>query len=427
MPWQTMVADVAGEVMPDGVPAYREVRVTVPRQSGKTTLLFAVDTQRAIGWGGPQRTVYTAQDRLAARDKWEGYARTLKRSPLAKVVERVVRQNGQEAIHWRNGSQFGITASEETSGHGLTLDLAVIDEAFAQRDERLMQAFRPAMVTRRRAQLWVVSTAGNDLSTFLRDRVDDGRLRVEGGERQGVCYFEWSAPDDADPLDVATWWDTMPALGITVDPDTIRADAEGMPPEEFRRAYLNQWVAGGEPAIDPALWAACADQHAQPGPTQAFAVDVSPDRAFGSIACASRSRGGIHVEVTDHRPGTGWITERCVELDRRWHPVAWLLDPASPAGSLLVDFAAAGVKVESIDARRFGQACGMFYDAIAAGLIVHRAQPALDAAVAGARRRPLGEAWAWTRRAGTDVSPLVAATLATYALGVSGTGGPQVL
>jgi hypothetical protein len=39
-------------------------------------------------------------------------------------------------------------------------------------------------------------------------------------------------------------------------------------------------------------------------------------------------------------------------------------------------------------------------------------------ALAGAQKRPLGDAWAWARRgAGVDISPLVAATLAKWGLG----------
>jgi hypothetical protein len=42
-------------------------------------------------------------------------------------------------------------------------------------------------------------------------------------------------------------------------------------------------------------------------------------------------------------------------------------------------------------------------------------RPALDAAVAGARQRTLGDAWAWSRRAvSVDISPLVAVTLAAW-------------
>ena len=51
-----------------------------------------------------------------------------------------------------------------------------------------------------------------------------------------MCYFEWSAPDDADPFDPATWWACMPALGHTVDVETITADADDMDADEFRHA-----------------------------------------------------------------------------------------------------------------------------------------------------------------------------------------------
>ena len=40
MPHQRQILDVAGEIMPSGLPAYRTVVVTVPRQSGKTTLVL---------------------------------------------------------------------------------------------------------------------------------------------------------------------------------------------------------------------------------------------------------------------------------------------------------------------------------------------------------------------------------------------------
>ena len=190
--WQRLVMDVAGELLPDGRPAYREVRVTVPRQQGKTAgLLLPVMVHRALAFGRPQRILYTAQDRNHARDKWAEQVDQLDRSPLRRLYT-VRRSNGSERIRWRTGSTHGITATGETSGHGFTLDLGVIDEAWSQVDDRLVQSMRPAMVTRRDAQLWIVSTAGTDDSVFLRERVDDGRARVEAGERADVAYFEWS-------------------------------------------------------------------------------------------------------------------------------------------------------------------------------------------------------------------------------------------
>jgi phage terminase large subunit-like protein len=428
MPWQAQVANVAGEVLGDGRPAYREVRVTVPRQSGKTTLILVVEVDRSLNWGPGQRSLYAAQDRNNSRAKWEEQIDLLRQTPLSRLLN-VRRQSGLERMQWKGtNSTVGITASGEASGHGQTLDLGVIDEAFAQRDERLAQAFRPAMMTRPNAQMWVVSTMGGEESLFLHDRVDDGRARVEADERQGVCYFEWSADPDADPDDPKTWWDCMPALGRTVTEEVIKADHDAMEPSEFSRAYLNRRASHGRPVIDALTWQGCREPHSQIRGLPCFALDVTPDRAAGSIAvsgwCDDHRR---HIELVDHRPGTEWMVARMAELERRWHPLPVVVDPGSPAGSLLLDLAGSGVATVTVSAREYAQSCGAFFDAVVAGGICHLDQPVLNTAVSSARKRVLGDAWAWARKTGGDISPLVAVTLAAWGLSKAGQGNPQVL
>src|SRR5881394_1733943 len=143
MPWQRDVLDTALEVDPDtGLLVYREVVLTVPRQSGKTWLLLCLMVHRALGFGEPQSIVYAAQTRIEARKKWEDdFVRRLQRSGLRHQFQ-VRKQIGQESIRWNNGSLHGITSGTEKSGHGATLDLAVLDEAFAHEDARLEQALK---------------------------------------------------------------------------------------------------------------------------------------------------------------------------------------------------------------------------------------------------------------------------------------------
>src|SRR6266487_2151200 len=103
MPWQQLVADVGGELMvlPNGrvVPAYREVIVTVPRQSGKTTVVLSWMIQRAHGWGSPQRMAYTAQTGNDARKKLVEDWVPLLRPRLAKLgIRRIFQGMGNEGI-----------------------------------------------------------------------------------------------------------------------------------------------------------------------------------------------------------------------------------------------------------------------------------------------------------------------------------------
>jgi hypothetical protein len=66
-----------------------------------------------------------------------------------------------------------------------------------------------------------------------------------------------------------------------------------------------------------------------------------------------------------------------------------------------------------VTAREYAQACGGFFDAVDNRELRHLNTPELLAAVRGAVKRPLGEAWAWDRKnTHVDISPLVAATLA---------------
>jgi hypothetical protein len=419
MPWQRQVADVAMEVDPTtGRLAYREVVLTTPRQSGKTTLELAVMVQRCRHWPR-SRVLYSAQDRIHARAKWEDdHVATLDRSPFADEY-RVRYQRGDEAIRWHNGSRHGITAANEKAGHSDVLDVAVADEAWALEDSRLEQGLSPTMVTRPQPQLWVVSTAGTARSAYLRGKLESGRARVAAGRDSAVCYFEWAARQGADPADPATWWECMPALGRTVAESTIAAEFERLELGDFCRAYLNWWpgeIPDDWTVIGREAWAALADPNSAPVDPVAFAADVTPERTYATIAAAGRRPDGAgHVEIVNHDRGTGWVVHRLAKLVARWRPCAVVVDPTGPAGSLLAPLEAAGVEVVTPSTREAAQAAGAFYDAVGQGILRHRGQPGLDAAVAGARQRPLGDSWAWARKGlSTDISPLVAATLATW-------------
>jgi phage terminase large subunit-like protein len=75
MPWQRYAADVALEIDPDtGELWYEEVDITVPRQSGKSTLILALMVWRCVIMArrlGRQTVTYLAQKGNAARRKLE--------------------------------------------------------------------------------------------------------------------------------------------------------------------------------------------------------------------------------------------------------------------------------------------------------------------------------------------------------------------
>jgi hypothetical protein len=432
LPWQQHVADVALEIDPGtGRLAYRQVVVTVPRQSGKTTgLLFTVAVLRCLMFGRRQRIVYTAQDRNSAREKFsEEFVPILREAPGLKEGRdfRVREANGSEAITFlASGSTIKISATLTNSGHGRTLDMPSIDEAFEHGGTDVEQGFRVPMITRPEPQLWVLSTAGDERAAYLERKRTSGRASVESpGSVPGLAYFEWSAEPfggQAAPLDDrALWWQVMPALGHTITEDAIAAEIADMAPADARRAYLNvtQHRSTEEPGpIDVDQWGSLVDRDAQHNGRLVYGVDVTPDRSSAAVGVAgARVGGGFLVEVIESRPGTRWVPEFLAEVYGRNGGEGVAIDPGSAAGSLIPDLEALGVPVITMSARQHAQACGALVDRVPTGEVFHLGQPDLDDAVAGAKKRQLGDAWLWDRRRpDAEIHPLVAVTLAFGAL-----------
>jgi hypothetical protein len=420
MPWQQLVADIATEIDEQtGKPAYREIVVTVPRQSGKTSLVLAIELHRALWWPTAQKIAYTAQTGWDARRKLiDDQAPLLMGSSLKAAVAKVIRGAGNEAIIFRNDSRIDVLASTESAGHGRTIDLAVLDEAFSDTDDRREQALLPAMATRADAQLLVVSTMGTEASTYLNRKIDTGRTAITDDIGSGIAYFEWSADPVADIDDAETWRSCMPALGHTITEAVVRHARQTMSEGDFRRSMLNQKTISDERVLSVAAWDAVVHDEVQPDGKMRFAIDVNPDRSAAAIAVADEQG---RCELIDYRTGVTWLLDRTVEVCKRWD-AAVVLDSYSPAGSLADELQSRGIQVIRYGTREVAHACGLFYDRVIDGNVQIRRNEVLDIAAAGARRRTAGDAWLWARKDGDcDISPLVALTLA-----VDHRGQPQI-
>ena len=411
MMWQRQVANVALELLPGTrIPAYREVVVTTPRQVGKSFFVLCLELQRCLRWPGAPRVAYSAQTGTDARRKLlDDQVPALKNSPLWATVATVHRAGGREAIVFRPGSRIDVFASNEGAGHGRTIDLAVLDEAFDDEDDRREGAMTPAMATRLAAQLLVISTAGTEKSAYLWRKVQAGRDAVANGVTEGIAYFEWSASPDDDIDDPATWRAANPALGHTITEETVRHERASMSEGTFRRMALNMWTVAEDRVIPASAWQAVIAAEAAPRGNLAIGIDVDPERTYGSIVIADRDG---NVELVEHREGVGWLVDRAIGLAKKWNAKV-ALDGRGPAGLFAADFAAEYIEVAAYTAQEMTYACAAVFDAVMDNRIKVRPHPDLDAAAAAVTRRQVLDAWTWGRRgSATDVSPIVAMTLA---------------
>lgn len=419
MDWQRYVLDVSLERDPiTDLPAYRNVIVTVPRQSGKTSLILVLFLVRALSIVR-QQIVYTAQDRSEAKKKMvNDWLPLLAETNFANYFD-VTQANGNEAMRFHNGSLLSLIATTKRAAHGKVTDLGVVDEAFALPDARMEQSIVPSMVTRPDAQFWLVSTAGTFAeSPYLWEKVQQGRKLVEDHVTSGTAYFEWSADDDDDPGSEDTWRRCMPALGKTQSVEIIRSIYESMELSEFRRAFLNQWVAAAtDPVISLERWDELVTDEVESFGQWALAFDVAEDRSMSSIAASwKREDGKYQVVLIDNDAGTNWVATRVADI---WHanrPSGIWLDRNGPAGSLLSALENLNVPlVNDVPVGDLAKGCGQFYDACIEGNLVHLDDPVLRVTLDAAQKRSVSDSWVWSRKASNvDISPLVACTMALY-------------
>lgn len=437
MPWQQRVADVALEVNLDtGRLAYREVRLTVPRQSGKTSLMLALVLHRALG-GARQQIRYTAQTGADARKKWQDDWLPILRASRFKGFYRERLTNGHEALLFVNGSLQGLLATTESSGHGGSIDLAISDESFALPDARVEQAVKPAMITRPDPQFWIPSTVGTPKkSPYLYGKTLSGRKIAEQqsedeSKRRGVAYFEWSANEDDDPMDPRTWWRCMPALGYTVTEDAVADDLQSMLDDpklglnEFRRAYLNQWVlAMGDPIVPLDHWRSLARVDAPRPPWVVLGLSVAPEDAYASVVAAGEDLVGIQTGVVEQGEGVDWLlpppddpearSGALAELVERYdHP--WVIVDEKSCAHLLpeIERVAGFERVRRVGQSEMPAACAFWLRLAKQSRVLHRDEPELMVALAAAERRRVLDRWTLSQaKSGGDITPLVAQVLA---------------
>lgn len=462
MPWQQHAADVALEIDPaTGDLYYDEVVITVPRQSGKTTLLLAVMLWRCVIFArrlaDRQVVTYLAQMGKSARRKLEReFIPLLRRAPgFTQVPHSRARptkptefkpslNNGNEHILFGTDSYLQVEAPGEKGSHGDVLDMPVIDEAFAHESDAVEQAVDAANITRRSAQTWVISTAGNERSSYLWLKVLAGRKACETGEHGRTCYLEWGIPMDADWDDEATWWEYLPALGHTISVDKLRArlakarrnpdiaDEEGLEPgiPGFRRGYLNQWVKFpkvGEQTdhrlITAEAWNAWIDRASTVAGTLVLGVSVAHDGLAATVFIAGRRADGkAHLETLAHEPGTWWLETTLREMVSAHQPtaVAWhSAGPTRQVAPAIERAVATGRDVQNVklSGLEWSAACAAFATAVKDGAVRHLGDTAVEDAISGVIVRDVGQGWEWgLRESRSDATPLIAATAALRAL-----------
>ena len=436
-PWQQLVLEHSLGERADGRWSSFETCVIVSRQNGKGALLEARELAGLFLFG--ERLILHSSHEFKTSVEAFRRVRDLidSRPEFRRRVKRVSNNTSEVGIELIGGQRLRFVARSTGSGRGFSGDCVILDEAF-NLPEAAIDALMPTLSARPNPQIWYTSSAP-DKDIAPCQPLARLRRRALAGDDPSLTYMEWSAETCSDmcgvectahddPADPRSWAKANPALGIRITSEYVSREHASMGKVGFGRERLG---VGNYPSESGDLWSVVpepvwrdlADAESQAGDPVVFAIDATPSGTHAAIGMAGAREDGLgHGELIEHRRGTGWVVERAVELKERWAPLPFVVDPRGPAGFLIPDLEAAGVEVTKTSAGDVGAATDGLIAACGAAegdesTIRFRPHPALDAAVAGADTKPLGDGRKWDRRSpSVDISPLVAVTLARWGL-----------
>jgi hypothetical protein len=430
-PWQRQVLVDGLRVRGGGTPqrpgrwAAFEVGVNVARQNGKSALLEARELAALFVFREPL-IIHSAHMWDTSLEAFRRLLGLIEDGDLQGAITKVSRSHGEEGIELRSGQRVRYRTRSKGGGRGFSSGLLVFDECmflstFAH------GALIPTLSAQRNSQVWYAGSAVDQevhehglVFTRLRERAIDGGLKA-----RRLAYFEWSLAYESPaevPPDVleerGAWATTNPAFGIRISEDAVEAEHDALDARTFAVERLGvgdypDTSTTSDSPVDLEAFDELTERDSEAFDPVVFAFDVSPDR-HASIAVAGRRADGLlHGEVVDSKPGTRWLTGRLLDLVERHEAEAVVADSLGPAASVVADIADEGVRVEEVNATDHAEACSAFVDLVSDRAFRHRGEYEVQQALRGARTRPLGDRWAWSRKASsTDISPLVALTLA---------------
>lgn len=438
-PWQRWLDIHAGELLPEGIPRFRRLIVTVGRQSGKTrsvedlTLYWVFDEEQPSILGTSTLTKY-------AKKPWMSAFNLAIRNPdLAALMpelpaRRAIRRAAGEEEWWTSaGSHYAIAASNAEGGRSMSNTRVIADEFAKQYNYDAYGAAYYSMDAFEDAQYWALTTPDSKGVPY-RDLRAAALTFIETGEGDPTLgLFEWSCDPDADPTDLRELAKANPTVnrpggksGERLLREAAAAVAKGgQLLETFKTEIMCILAEDADAAIDLEAWArgldpATLDAHRG---RLALCFDVAPSMLHATLyAAAVLPDGRIRIEPVEAWDGRGCADRAARDLRplvARVRPQAfgWLpTGPAAAVGARLADRDQPGRRdwpppgVEVVEIRgELTQVSMGFSQLVAADQILHSGDPLLDDQVKEAEKKAVGDAWRFSRAGDGDVDALYAA------------------
>ena len=395
--------------------------MSLPRQVGKTYLLAGMIFGLCINTAG-LLVVWSANHARTHGETFLSMAAFADREKVKPFIDQVFLGSGDEEIRFANGSRILFGARERGFGRGIPgVDVLVMDEAQILSDKALENMLATLNTSSFGLQLYVgTPPKPDDIEAGRAEYFLRTRLEALSGEAEDLVWIECGADDNADPRDRKQWAKANSSFPHRTPETSILRLQKKLTADGFLREGLGIWPSGDEVDVfNLRTWstAPLLNRQAEPPRRASLVVSATLDRRKACIGVAGEFGG--KTLVLCHSLPLAQVAAKVAELQASQDIAEVALAGAPPKG-LAPELTALGVEFVTLSNTEMGAACAAFQEAVRNATVVHVGQPELDAAVANARTRMVGESEQWDRRdAKIDDSPLVACSAAFYRWGMA--------
>src|SRR5579864_3077641 len=240
----------------------RQAIISLARKNGKTALTAMLVLAHLVGPEARRNAqIYSAaQSRDQAGIVYSLAAKMVRMNPeLNDPNVCVIRETEKALYSPLTGARYKALSADATHAYGFSPTLVIHDELGQVRGERseLYDALETAMGAQVEPLSVVISTQAPTGGDLLSKLIDDAKT----GADPATKLILYSADEEDDLEDEATWRKANPALGDFLNIEEIRglaAKAARMPSFEaaFRNLHLNQRVAALNQLFPLSMWEA---------------------------------------------------------------------------------------------------------------------------------------------------------------------------
>lgn len=246
---------------------FRDVYLEIPRKNAKSTLTSGVGlfTLGLEGEGGAE--VYSAATtRDQAKIVFLDAKRMVDKDHELQQMTGIT-TSAHTIVHEESSSLFKALSADANTLDGFNVFVALIDEYHKHPDSSVLDVLETGMGARDNPLLWVITTAGDNISSACYDRRDYAKkvsTKVVVDEKSDSFFtMIYTIDDEDDWREEATWRKANPNYGISVNPDDLRLKAKHAMESPSKKAgfltkHLNVWVTSSRAWLDVAKWQACA-------------------------------------------------------------------------------------------------------------------------------------------------------------------------